>query len=126
MSFSFATPRASRRPGLTPLIDVVFLLLVFFMLAAQFGREQAVSLSGAAGGGAYSGPPRLVSVLDTGLRLNGRSVSLAALPAALEPLIESREDAIVLQPDAEANLQRLIEVTDALEAAGFGNIVLVE
>ena len=31
--------------NLTPLIDVVFLLLVFFMLAAQFGRETALDLA---------------------------------------------------------------------------------
>ena len=37
--FHFAPARRSRKPSLTPMIDVVFLLLVFFMLAARFGRQ---------------------------------------------------------------------------------------
>lgn len=41
----FETARRSRRgPGLTPLIDIVFLLIVFFMLASSFGSEAALSL----------------------------------------------------------------------------------
>ncbi|MEO0362761.1 MAG: biopolymer transporter ExbD, partial [Pseudomonadota bacterium] len=41
MRFDLArAPR--RRPSLTPMIDVVFLLLVFFMLAARFGVELAM------------------------------------------------------------------------------------
>ncbi len=54
--FSFAPPRPSRRrPNLTPMIDVVFLLLVFFMLASQFGRPQALPLFG--GGGRWRAMP---------------------------------------------------------------------
>ena len=34
--FTFEEPHKVRRPSLTPMIDVVFLLLVFFMLAARF------------------------------------------------------------------------------------------
>ena len=34
-----------RRIGLTPMIDVVFLLLVFFMLAARFGGTDAIPLT---------------------------------------------------------------------------------
>jgi Biopolymer transport protein len=37
-----------RRPGLTPIIDVVFLLLVFFMLASRFGQYRALPLSAGA------------------------------------------------------------------------------
>ena len=40
--FSFAVSRPRRRPSLTPMIDVVFLLLIFFMLAARFGMEGAL------------------------------------------------------------------------------------
>lgn len=37
--FAFGSPPPRRRPSLTPMIDVIFLLVVFFMLAARFGAE---------------------------------------------------------------------------------------
>jgi biopolymer transport protein ExbB len=49
-------PRIRRRISLTPMIDVVFLLLVFFMLAARFGQDQALPL--AIGTGARPGTGR--------------------------------------------------------------------
>ena len=58
-----------RRMSLTPMIDVVFLLLVFFMLAARFGVEGSVALTVGSGGAAYEGPPRLVEISPDGTRL---------------------------------------------------------
>ena len=125
--FSFAPDRAARRPSLTPMIDVVFLLLIFFMLTAQFTRDHSLSLR--PGGGAapdYTGPPRLVGIAPEDLRLNGRAITLAALPGALEDLTEARSDMIVLRPADGADLQRLVQVMTALEAAGFTQLALVE
>lgn len=44
--FDFAPAPARKRPSLTPMIDVVFLLLVFFMLTAHFGVFRTQDLSG--------------------------------------------------------------------------------
>ena len=41
----FGPPRPRRKPSLTPMIDVVFLLLVFFMLAARFGQDVGLALA---------------------------------------------------------------------------------
>ena len=49
---SFGPPRPARRPSLTPMIDVVFLLLVFFMLAARFGQDTRLPMSTAGGAAA--------------------------------------------------------------------------
>ena len=61
MNLGLHSARPRRRPSLTPMIDVVFLLLVFFMLASRFGVETVISLPLASGGGSYSGPPRIVA-----------------------------------------------------------------
>ncbi|QYX55703.1 biopolymer transporter ExbD [Roseovarius sp. SCSIO 43702] len=124
--FIFAAYRPRRRPGLTPLIDVVFLLLVFFMLAAQFGRDMALPLAGGGGAGDYAGPPRLVTVLPDGLRLNGVEQAEAKLVAAIVDLTETPEDIIVLRPEDGADVQRLTRVIERLAAAGFVNLVLAE
>lgn len=119
-------PRTRRRPNLTPMIDVVFLLLIFFMLASRFGVDRALPLSSAGGAGEYSGPPRLVELTPIGLSLNGVPVTADALPAALAPLMQSPNDAIILRARDGADLQALVAVMDRLGAAGLTRLVLVE
>lgn len=124
--FAFAPPRRSRKPSLTPMIDVVFLLLVFFMLASQFGKDAAVRLSGAGSGDAYAGPPRLVQIAPDALTLNGNPVTLEGLAQALQPLMTQPSDTIILRGSDAANLQRLLDVAQALQQAGFDSLVVVE
>ncbi len=116
--------RRSRRPSLTPMIDVVFLLLVFFMLASQFGQDSALTLSPAGGDAQYSGPPRLVEIGPETLRLNGALVSEAALAGALRPLTQGVEDVIVLRSADGTSLQRLIDIAQSLRAAGFASLAV--
>ncbi|MBK0326241.1 biopolymer transporter ExbD [Rhodobacteraceae bacterium F11138] len=120
------TPRRSRRPSLTPMIDVVFLLLVFFMLASRFGLDQVLPLPLAGAGGTYDGPPRLIDVSPDGVRLNGRALDETALAATLAELVKTPDDMLILRGQDQATLQRIVTVTDALRAAGFKSIVLVE
>jgi len=126
MMFVFASPRTGRKPSLTPMIDVVFLLLVFFMLAARFGTDMALSLSAAGIGTDYSGPPRMIGITTEATTLNGVEINLKELAAALETLTETSEDIIVLRPRDGASLQHLTDVTDVLMQAGFSRLVLVE
>ncbi|NNU82149.1 biopolymer transporter ExbD [Halovulum dunhuangense] len=126
--FDFDVPRRPRRPSLTPMIDVVFLLLVFFMLASRFGLDLQLPLNLAGGVNAdeYEGPPRLVDVLPKDLRLNGVAVRAQDLATSLENLTATPQDTIILRPRDDASLQRVVEVMEALAAAGFSRLVLVE
>lgn len=119
-------PRSRRRPNLTPMIDVVFLLLIFFMLASRFGVDRAVPLAVAGAGNAYSGPPRLIELTPSGLMLNGIPVAPDRLTEALGPLMQSSGDAIILRARDGADLQALVAVMDRLGAAGFTRLLLVE
>ena len=104
------------------MIDVVFLLLVFFMLAARFGMDgvRPLALPGA-GGGDWQGAPRLVEVWPARLAVNGVPVEAAALAGALEGLggVE-----VLLRPRAGADVQRVLDVSDALAAAGFAPLLV--
>ncbi len=126
--FVIAPPRPRRRPSLTPMIDVVFLLLVFFMLAARFGIEGVLPLTLETPGAAadYSGPPRLVDVRPDALALNGVATDDATLIADLARLTDAPEDAILLRPRDGADLQRLVSVLEGLRDAGFARLVIVE
>ncbi len=124
---SLRSGRRHRRVSLTPMIDVVFLLLVFFMLAARFGIEGALDLRLAGGGAAeWIGPPRLVDVGADTVRLNGVSMTLEALPDALSPLMPQADATVVLRPGSETDVARLVAVMEALGAAGLTNIAVTE
>ena len=124
MSLALTQRPARRRIGLTPLIDVVVLLLIFFMLAASFSREVAVDLSGVAGAAGYDGPPRLVDVAPEGVRLNGVAVDEASLAEALAPLMAGPGDIVVVRPRDGADVQRLVDVLDALSRAGLQSLAV--
>jgi biopolymer transport protein ExbD len=100
-----------RAVSLTPLIDVIFLLLLFFMLTASFTREGELSLPDPADGAAAPAEPAFLQVAADGLRLDRRPVTLEALPAALRA---AAPDAVVVAFAPEADAQRLVDVLLAL------------
>ncbi|MEK0165255.1 biopolymer transporter ExbD [Phaeobacter sp. JH20_02] len=118
--------RPRRKPSLTPMIDVVFLLLVFFMLASRFGTDAVLDLPLAGQGGSYNGPPRLIGIGAGNLDLNGQPVAESNLPAALALLMDSPGDMLVLRGRDQADVQRITDVTTLLRQAGFSNFVLVD
>ncbi len=118
---------ARRKPSLTPMIDVVFLLLVFFMLASRFGQDVVIDLPiSAASDKPYQGPPRLIDVLPDGVRLNGVDKAMEDLLPELGAMMLSHTDAIILRARDKADLQRVVEVMEALGKAGYETLVLVE
>lgn len=115
--------RPRRRMNLTPMIDVVFLLLVFFMMVSRFGGQQGMDLALAGqGGAAWVGPPRLVDIAPQGVALNG--VEVVDLAAALAPLMQSPTDPVVLRATDGADVQAVVTVMRGLRQAGIGNLVL--
>ncbi|MEO1313183.1 MAG: biopolymer transporter ExbD [Pseudomonadota bacterium] len=124
--FDLGPPPPSRRPSLTPMIDVVFLLLVFFMLAARFGQDMALETTLTGRGEAYSGPPRLITVTPEGLRLNGVAVEPETLAPTLTGLMEGPEDLIILRPAEGATTQGLVDVIALLRAEGMTSVAVVE
>lgn len=123
----FTQPQKPRRkPSLTPMIDVVFLLLVFFMLASRFGSDAVLQLPLAGQGGTYDGPPRLIGIGAGNLDVNGVPVADSNLTQALAPLMEKPTDMLILRGRDGATLQRITDVTALLQQAGFSNFVLIE
>jgi len=118
-----------KRPSLTPMIDVVFLLLVFFMLAARFGTDVVIDLttSGTTSPATdYQGPPRLVTLLGQGrVQLNGFDITLDDLGDALGPLMTSPSDAVIVQTADRATTQDVVDTITALQHYGIDSLVLV-
>lgn len=80
--------KRSRRLSMTSLIDVIFLLLLFFMLSSTFSRFAEVEI--AAGGPGRSGQANakdrllFLRLTGTGLTLNGQAVAQEALGVAVQ------------------------------------------
>ena len=127
LDFRPAEARRRRRGTLAPMIDVVFLLLIFFMLAARFGTDGAVALAaGGPGRGGWEGPPRLVTLAPEGPRLNGRATPLADLGPALRRLSPASDAPWLLRAEPGVPLQALIDLIDATGEAGLPPPALVE
>ncbi len=113
---------------IAPLIDIVFLLLVFFMLTSTFMTPEAIDLELPESSSATvtNVTPIVVALNPAGqLTLNGSNIQLDALRAAMEPLIQADTDAaITLKSDARTEVQQLLRVMDEIRAAGGTNIAL--
>lgn len=123
-----ASPRRRRQLiGLTPLIDVVFILLIFFMLASSFSNWQSISL-GVPGDGqanATDSDTLVIRLLaDGGLQLDGEPLNdVGALVSRLGNVFATEpERAVVVRPDESVTLQRIVRVVERLNAAGGSRI----
>ncbi len=102
-----------RRLSMTSLIDVIFLLLLFFMLSSTFSRYAEVELSTANAGATGSSDieKSFLQLREETLHVNGQEVGLAALPdrfADMSPQAERLHVIVSLGDDVTA--QRLTDV----------------
>ena len=113
---------------IAPLIDIVFLLLVFFMLTSTFLVPEAIELELPESSNAepVEATPVTVSLDDQGrLALNGEPIERERLRPALEALLKRDADApVTLKSDARTELQELLEIMDEIRAAGGDSVAL--
>lgn len=107
--------------NLTPLIDVVFLLLIFFMVSTTFETRQALELElpESASGQPMEGAPVTLVVTASGeYRLDDRVYSAGSLGDALAAQAEqAREHGLVVEADGRAAHADVVRVLD--RAAGL-------
>ncbi|MBK5937468.1 MAG: biopolymer transporter ExbD [Halorhodospira halophila] len=119
-------PRRRRLVSLTPLIDVVFILLIFFMLASTFVEWQAFGVDAPADGAAEEAQdeePLRLYVTNDGYRLGDESVGPDALRSRLEEV--GRDDAerrLLVIPAAGAPVRAVILALDSAAAAGLEDV----
>ncbi len=126
MRIEFATPRR-RRLSLTSLIDVIFLLLLFFMLSSTFTRFAQVELAapGGGGGAGASRPDIFATVDESGLTVNGTPVDPQAPGTVVSSLIEAGAKTALLVPRESARAQDLVSALELLRGGGGALQVIV-
>ncbi|HBN13423.1 biopolymer transporter ExbD [Pseudohongiella sp. SYSU M77423] len=120
---------------LTPMLDVVFILLIFFVVTATFLSEQAID---AASNENNETPPEqnddLKNILvelsqNNEIRFNGepRAVLPSQIRANIDRLkAENPSASVIIQPDNRSNVETMVMVMDAARQAGIYNISVVE
>jgi biopolymer transport protein ExbD len=122
--FRMTQPDRQRRgPDLTPVMDVVFILVVFFLVVSTFSetlvKPMQVSLPGAPA--AASSPQRAaeLKLTATGMVLDGETVSADGLIQRLSGLADRP---LVIVASEDAPYQALVDALDGAQAAGLGNV----
>jgi biopolymer transport protein ExbD len=127
--------RYSQRPGLstlseiniTPLLDLAFVLLIIFMITTPL-LESSVNLvipsSGTKNRPINTSHVQMVSIdrTDT-IRFNNQVIDLDTLTTQLLQAKQTNPDmAIVIRPDRDLPVQKLIGLMDALQRAGIAKV----
>ena len=113
---------------IAPLIDVVFILLIFFLVTATFVRDTGVQVTRPQAMMTQSLEPtsmRASVVADGDIYVEGQRVTLLELQAKVRSFVNrERMRSVVVIPDVEVQAGRLIEVMDAARMGGAADVAL--
>jgi len=121
--------RKHRGLRLAPLVDVVFLLLVFFMLVARLDVPQIIAVEppSESGSGTLRGAVLIRLDPDGRLYLNGLAIDGPDLQREIAPFLDKDpETRFLVQTAYETPLQDLVSVLDGLRTAGVEDLTLLE
>ncbi len=112
--------------NLTPMLDVVFIMLIFFIVTASFVKESGMDVNRPDAATATLKPRGniLVAITPSGqIWIDKRQVDVRALRANLERLhAENPQGAVVIQADEDSKNGLLVAVMDAAKLAGIDNV----
>ena len=111
---------------LTPMLDVVFIMLIFFIVTASFVKESGIDVNRPDAATATLKPREniLVAITPSGqIWIDKRQIDVRALRANLERLhAENPQGAVVIQADTESKNGLLVAVMDAAKLAKIENV----
>jgi biopolymer transport protein ExbD len=112
--------------NMTPMLDVVFILLIFFIVTASFVKEAGIEVNRPEAATAVKKERAniLVAISDKGeIWINKRRVDVRAVQANIERLkAENPQGTVVIQADKKATTDVLIKVMDSARAAGVYDV----
>lgn len=112
--------------NMTPMLDVVFILLIFFIVTASFVKEAGIEVNRPEAATAVKKERAniLVAISDKGeIWINKRRVDVRTVQANIERLkAENPQGSVVIQADKKATTDVLIQVMDSARAAGVYDV----
>jgi biopolymer transport protein ExbD len=112
---------------LTPMIDMVFILLIFFLVTASFNKMNAIDIQRPDGAtNDMQGAVSLVVSIDAenGVWIEGEPVDIRKLRSRVKTLSGGDHTSVMLNADRTVDTGRLIEVLDQVRLAGVDNVAV--
>ncbi|MDW5375753.1 biopolymer transporter ExbD [Halomonas sp. HP20-15] len=112
--------------NLTPMLDVVFIMLIFFIVTTSFTKESGVEIERPESSAASARPDAQVMVAITpqgAVWVDGEPVDVHRVGTVVAGLVSER-GGVVVQADREATTGLLIEVMDRIREAGVDNLAV--
>ncbi|MBK1830495.1 biopolymer transporter ExbD [Verrucomicrobiaceae bacterium R5-34] len=114
--------------NISPLIDVVFILLIFFIVTTVFVEETGVDVNKprAASAEDLNKNSILIAVTSNGqVYQGGRSIGVAGVRSVVAAMLESDDSTpVIIQGDTDANHGLVVQVIDAAKLAGAKTVNL--
>ena len=112
--------------NITPMLDIVFIMLIFFIVTTSFVKEPGINPQRPTADTAAEKTRGnvLIAISQTGqIWMDKRSVELGQVRALVESaLAENPESSAVIIADEQANSGTLIDLMDQIRLGGIGNI----
>lgn len=126
MEFTRNTRRGMRGLPLTPLIDVVFILIIFFMLTTSFMRIESLELILPSKGGKAAEKQDVVRLLlyeNGDMQLGNRKVNAEELDATLKRMFETDPKTKMMILTSEGvTMQQMVNAMDRINFAGGSSV----
>lgn len=116
----------SNEINLTPMLDVVFIMLIFFIVTTSFIKESGIEIQRPESSAATPRPDAQVLVAITpegAVWVDGQPIDMHRLGGAVADLV-SDGGSVVIQADRDATTGILIEVMDRLREAGVDQVAV--
>lgn len=123
-----ARPKKRTEENLVPLINIVFLILIFFLVASTIRpfTERSVRLAETTEASGGAAVPRMLILTNGGDRIvNGATIDGEALRAQAGTWASGKESSVTVVADAELEGTKLVEAVSVLTAAGVKEIKLL-
>ncbi len=113
---------------ITPLIDIVFIMLIFFIVTATFVKESGIDVNKPdAPTAEVKKKANILIAIDANnnIWLDRRKIDIRSVIPNIKRLrSENPQGSVVIQADEESKNKMLVEVMDAARQAGVTNIAL--
>src|SRR6185295_16769451 len=114
--------------NVTPLVDIMMVLLIIFMVAARLEEPKSVGVELPRAASGADTPPSTLSILipkEGDVRIDGRAVSLAELETEIRAAGErSAESQAVLAADKSVPYEKVVAVVDVVRKGGIHKLAL--
>ncbi|OAZ96002.1 MULTISPECIES: ExbD/TolR family protein [unclassified Halomonas] len=112
--------------NLTPMLDVVFIMLIFFIVTTSFIKESGIEINRPESSDASPRPDAQVLVAlspEGAVWVDGRAIDAHRVGEEVAGML-SEDGSVVIQADRESTTGLLIEVMDRLDQAGVDQVAV--